>query len=325
MQNLIAHKVAPALAAGCPIIIKAAQQTPGAARLLAEIFEHSLVDGVPASTLQVLNCDHKVAEALIKDDRVTTLSFTGSDKAGWAIQGMAIKKHCVMELGGSAGLIVCADADIERAASRCVSGKFGYAGQSCIAVQRVLVQESIRDEFMMRLVEHVDKLKVGDPHDEDTVVGPLIDDKAATRVAKWIEEAEYGGARVVRGGKRLPNSNIVQPTVLCDVPKKAKVLVEEVFGPVLVVETFQTLEEAIGRVNDVKYGLQAGIFTDSHKNIAMAIRSLDVGGVLVNEAPTVRLDQQPYGGVKDSGLGREGGRFAMEDYSTRKCVVEYRL
>lgn len=326
--NLVAHKVAPALAAGCSILIKPAPQAPGGAVLLAKIFAEAAAsvadarDVIPAATFQVLSCTNDVAAAAVRDPRLTTLTFTGSTKVGWLLQAQAIGKRVALELGGNAAMIVHSDADLARAATRAAAGGYGYAGQSCISVQRILVQQSVAPKFEQLLLAETRKTVAGDPMKRETVVGPLIDAKAADRVMAWIDEAKAGGARVLVGGRRA--GNVIEPTVLSDAGRELRVVCEEVFGPVVVLKTYDKFEEALAAVNDSRFGLQAGVFTDSQTLIRQAVEELEVGGVMVNEVPTYRADQMPYGGVKESGLGREGLRYAMEEYSERRTVVHWR-
>ena len=314
--NLVAHKVAPALAAGNPILIKPAPQTPLTALLLGEV---ALDAGLPPGGLNVLPCDNQVAEQLVMDPRFKLLSFTGSAAVGWRLKEKCGKKKVVLELGGNAGVIVEPDADLELAAQRCATGGFGYAGQTCISVQRILVHHSIADLFTTKLLLQVARLKGGDPSDDGTVVGPLIDGKAADRVEAWIEEAVSQGARVLLGGKRM--GSVVEATVLSNVTPTMKVSCQEVFGPVVTVTPYRRFEEAIETLNGSDYGLQAGVFTQDVNKVFYAFRHLEVGAVLANEIPTFRADHMPYGGVKDSGLGREGVKAAIEEMTEPRFLV----
>jgi len=314
--NLVAHKVAPALAAGNPILIKPAPQTPLTALLLGEI---ALEAGCPAGGLNVLPCDNQVAERLVIDPRFKLLSFTGSAPVGWRLKEKCGKKKVVLELGGNAGVIVEPDADLDFAAQRCATGGFGYAGQTCISVQRILVHHSIADLFTTKLLLQVARLKSGDPSDEKTVVGPLIDQKAADRVESWIGEAVSQGARVLLGGKRM--GAVVEATVLSDVAPTMKVSCQEVFGPVVTVTPYRRFDEAIEALNGSDYGLQAGVFTQDVNKVFQAFHQLEVGAVLANEIPTFRADHMPYGGVKDSGLGREGIKAAIEEMTEPRFLV----
>jgi glyceraldehyde-3-phosphate dehydrogenase (NADP+) len=314
--NLVAHKVAPALAAGNPILLKPAPQTPLTALLLGELVQQA---GLPAGAFSVLPCDNAVAEQMVLDPRFKVLSFTGSAAVGWMLKAKAGKKRVLLELGGNAGVIVEPDADLELAAQRCAAGGFSYAGQTCISVQRIVIHEQVYDSFVQKLVKLVAALKTGDPADDTTFVGPLIDGKAARRVETWIEEAVSQGARVLTGGKRV--GSLVEPTVLADVMPSMKVSCQEVFGPVVTVARYRRFQDAVESLNSSDFGLQAGIFTQDVDRIFRAYRDLEVGAVLANEVPTWRADHMPYGGVKDSGLGREGVRYAIEDMTELRLLV----
>lgn len=314
--NLVAHKVAPALAAGNPILIKPAPQAPLTALLLGEV---AVEAGIPPGGLNVLPCDNTVAEHLVVDSRFTLLSFTGSAAVGWMLKAKCGKKKVVLELGGNAGVIIEPDADLDFAAQRCAAGGFGYAGQTCISVQRIFVHHSIADLFTTKLLLQVARLKAGDPGDEATVVGPLIDQKAAHRVEEWIGEAVAQGARVLLGGKRM--GSVVEATVLSHVTPAMKVSCQEVFGPVVTITPYHQFDEAIQELNCSAYGLQAGVFTQDVNKVFHAFRQLEVGAVLANEIPTFRADHMPYGGVKDSGIGREGVRTAIEDMTEPRLLV----
>ena len=314
--NLVAHKVAPCLAAGNSMVLKPAPQTPLTALLLGALITEA---GAPPGALNVLPCDNQVAERLVTDERFKLVSFTGSAAVGWMLKGKAGKKRVVLELGGNAGVIVEADADLDLAARRCVTGGFGYAGQTCISVQRIFVQERVVEPFTRALLDAVKALKVGDPSDEQTVVGPLINQTAACRVEDWIGEAVAGGGRVLLGGKRT--GTVMEATVLSNVRPHMKVWSEEVFGPLVTLTPYGPFEDAIRGLNDSPYGLQAGVFTQDLDRVFRAFRELEVGAVLINEIPTFRADHMPYGGVKDSGLGREGVRYALEEMTELKMLV----
>ncbi len=314
--NLVAHKVAPALAAGNSILIKPAPQAPLTALLLGEI---AVEAGLPSGGLNVLPCDNTVAEQLVVDPRFKLLSFTGSAAVGWMLKAKCGKKKVVLELGGNAGVIVEPDADLEFAAQRCAAGGFGYAGQTCISVQQVFVHHSVSDLFTTKLLLQVARLKAGDPGDEATVVGPLIDQQAAHRIEAWIGEAVSQGARVLLGGKRM--GSVVEATVLSNVTPAMKVSCQEVFGPVVTVTPYRQFDDAIQALNRSDYGLQAGVFTQDVNKVFHAFRQLEVGAVLANEIPTFRADHMPYGGVKDSGIGREGVRAAIEDMTEPRLLV----
>ena len=314
--NLVVHKVAPALAAGNPILIKPAPQTPLTSLLLGEV---ALEAGLPAGGLNVVPCDNALAERLVIDPRFKLLSFTGSAPVGWMLKAKCGKKKVTLELGGNAGVIIEPDADLDLAAKRCASGGFGYAGQTCISVQRILVHHSVADTFTTKLLLQVARLKAGDPTDETTTVGPLIDPVATQRVEGWIEEAVSQGARVLLGGKRL--GTVLEATVLTNVKPEMKVSCQEVFGPVVTVSSYRQFSDAIAALNQSDYGLQAGVFTQDINKVFHAFRHLEVGAVLANEIPTFRADHMPYGGVKDSGLGREGVRAAIEDMTEPRLLV----
>src|SRR5438128_5342496 len=314
--NLVAHKVAPAIAVGNPIVLKPAPQTPLTALLLGEVLSQL---GLPDGMFSILPCANALAERMVADDRFAMVSFTGSAAVGWKLKSKAGKKRVVLELGGNAGVIVEPDADLDRAAERCAVGGYGYCGQTCISVQRIYVQESVYQPFLERLLKHVRTLKVGDPMDESTTIGPLIDEGAAQRVESWIQEAVAGGAKLQLGGKR--QGSLVDATVLTDVKSDTKVSREEAFGPLVNVTPYRKFEEAIAALNDSPYGLQAGVFTRDIQKAFRAYENVEAGAVLINEIPTFRADQMPYGGVKNSGLGREGVRYAIEEMTERKLLV----
>lgn len=314
--NLVAHKVAPCLAAGNPIVLKPAPQAPLTALLLGEII--SAVD-FPPGAFSVLPCDNASAEAMVRDDRFKLVSFTGSAAVGWMLKARCGKKRITLELGGNAGVIVEADADLDFAATRCAVGGYAYSGQTCISVQRILVHDEVYDRFAEKFLTCVKGLAVGDPRDERTVIGPLINEDAARRVEAWVREAVGQGARLLAGGTR--RGSVVEATVLTDVTPAMKVSCQEVFGPVVTLSRYKQFGEAVAALNDSDFGLQAGVFTQDVSKIFHAYRSLEVGAVLANEIPTWRADHMPYGGVKDSGLGREGVRYAMEDMTELKLLV----
>lgn len=314
--NLAAHKLAPCIAAGCTIVMKPPQQAPISNLKLAEICFEA---GLPPKALSVLHSTVEVAEPMVRDDRFKLLSFTGSAAVGWHLKSIAGKKRVVLELGGNAGAIVHADADVEWAAERVALGGYGYAGQSCISVQRVFVHRSIYDEFCEKLVARVERLKVGNPMREDTNVGPLIEERHAERVMTWVAEAEAAGARVLTGNRR--EGALVWPTVLTDTSPEMKVECEEVFGPLVSVRPYDDFKVAVKIVNDSVYGLQSGVFTHDIRLIDYAYQNLDVGGVIVNDFPTFRIDNMPYGGVKSSGLGREGVLSSIHEMTELKLLV----
>ncbi|MFI6886041.1 aldehyde dehydrogenase family protein [Streptosporangium canum] len=314
--NLVAHKVAPAIAVGAPIIVKPAPATPISALVLGEILAET---ALPEGMFSVLPVPNDRAAGLVDDPRLPVVSFTGSGPVGYAIMDQVPRKHVTLELGGNAAAVVLADADLDWAASRVALFSNYQAGQSCIAVQRVIVEESVREDFVARLVPAVEALVTGDPADDRTQVGPLVSVEAAERVEQWIKEAVAAGARLLAGGIR--DGATVAPTVLADVPHDAKVSCEEVFGPVMIIQSVPGVDEAFAAVNDSRYGLQAGIFTRNLDIAFRANRELEVGGVIIGDVPSYRADQMPYGGVKDSGVGREGVRSAMADFTYEKVMV----
>ncbi len=323
--NLVAHKVAPALAIGASILLKPPAQAPGAACLLAEVFEKAAFEvsdayeKVPLSAFQVIHATNETFGPAIQDPRMSILSFTGSDKAGWFLRDQAKKKKVLLELGGNAAVIVHSDAPLKHAAQRIAFGGFAYSGQICISVQRVLVHESLAELFQRYLLAEVGSLVIGDPMQSETIIGPLIDRIAVDRILSWIEEAKQEGAKVLCGGNT--NGNVLEPTVVSDVKASSKLKTQEVFGPVVVLDRYSNFEEALQKVNNSHYGLQAGIFTDSLKIVQEAVEKIEVGGLVINDVPTFRADHLPYGGVKDSGMGREGVKYAMEEFSERKTIV----
>jgi glyceraldehyde-3-phosphate dehydrogenase (NADP+) len=313
--NLGAHKVAPALAVGAPIIVKPPPQAPGAQLLLAEIAQQA---GADQAALQVLTCDNAVAERLATDPRVRILSFTGSATVGWALKQKA-PGRVLLELGGNAAVVVGADADLDYAVERCVAAGFGYAGQVCIKVQRIYVERQAHPAFVEKLVARTKAVPTGDPADERTVCGPVIDDRSAERITAWVDEAVAGGAKVLAGHRR--EGRLLQPTVLTDVPEEARASREEIFGPVVAVWPVADWDAGLGAVNAGQYGLQAGVFTRDLRRVRQAFHELEVGGVIVNDAPSFRSDNMPYGGVKRSGLGREGVRYAMEEFTEERVLI----
>ena len=314
--NLVAHKVAPAIAAGCSMVLKPAPQTPLCSLLLAECVQQA---GWPDGGLNVLPLSNDDASLLVTDDRIKLISFTGSVPVGWDIKRRAGKKKVALELGGNAGAIVHSDADLAYAADRCVTGGFAYAGQTCISVQRILVEQSVYGEFTGLLVEGVKKLITGDPLEESTDVGPLIRESDAIRVVNWIDEAVRSGAHLLCGGTR--KGSVVAPTILTGTKADMKVNCQEIFGPVVTVEPYKTFDEALRHINNSNYGLQAGLFTRDVKLLYQAYDELEVGALVAGDIPSFRIDQMPYGGVKDSGLGREGLRYAIEEMTEPKLLV----
>ncbi len=314
--NLAAHKIAPAIAVGCPFVMKPASRTPLGAIIIGEVLAET---DLPPGAFSILPAHREGADLFTTDDRLKLLSFTGSPDVGWDLKARAGKKKVVLELGGNAAVVIMPDADLDDAADRTVFGAFYQSGQSCIGVQRILVHDDVYDAFKARLVERTAKLIAGNPSDENTFIGPMIDVKEAARLDDWIKEAVAGGAKLLCGGQR--DGAMLAATLLEDVPRGAKLNTEEAFGPVAFFTRFKTFDEALHIVNDSKFGLQAGIFTRDLFQMLKAWDVLDVGGVVINDVPSYRVDNMPYGGVKDSGLGREGVRFAMEDMTEIRNLV----
>jgi acyl-CoA reductase-like NAD-dependent aldehyde dehydrogenase len=315
--NLVAHKIAPALAAGCAVVLKPASQTPFSALLLAELETEA---GLPPGWLNVLvGPASEIGDVLVEDERVRAITFTGSGGVGWKLAERAPKKRVKLELGNATPVIVEADADLADAAAKLAANAFAFAGQSCISVQRIYVQRGAYEELLAGFLPKVEALVVGDPADDATDVGPLIDREARDRVLAWIEEARAAGAEILTGGEL--EGELIRPTVIANPPAEANVSCEEVFGPVCTVTAYDTLDEAIELANGTRYGLQAGIFTSNVSTALEAARRLEFGGVTINEAPTFRADQMPYGGVKDSGNTREGPAYAVRELTEDRLVV----
>jgi acyl-CoA reductase-like NAD-dependent aldehyde dehydrogenase len=315
--NLVAHKIAPALAAGCAVVLKPASQTPFSALLLAELMTES---GLPPGWLNVLvGPASEIGDVLVEDERVRAITFTGSGDVGWKLAERAPRKRVKLELGNATPVIVEPDADLEDVATRLAANAFSFAGQSCISVQRIYVHRDAYDDLLGHFVPKVEALVVGDPADETTDVGPLIDRDARDRVLAWISEARAAGADILTGGDL--DGELLRPTVIADAAPDLKVSCEEVFGPVCTVTRYETLDEAVALANGTRYGLQAGIFTRDLKTALATAQRLDFGGVTVNEAPTFRADQMPYGGVKDSGNTREGPAYAVRELTEEHLVV----
>jgi acyl-CoA reductase-like NAD-dependent aldehyde dehydrogenase len=315
--NLVAHKIAPSLAAGCAVVLKPAAQTPLSALLLAELEDEA---GLPSGWLNVVvGPSSEIGDVLVEDDRVKVITFTGSSGVGWKLAERSPRKRVNLELGNSTPLIVEADADLDAAVAATAQHGFSFAGQSCISIQRVYVQEAVYDEFVSALVPKVEALKLGDPADEETDVGPVIDEGARERILEWIDEARSGGAEILTGGDL--DGDLVRPTVIADAGPELKVSCQEVFGPVVTVNRYVTLDEAIELANGTEFGLQAGIFTASIRTAMRAAQELEFGGVTVNEAPTFRADQMPYGGVKESGNTKEGPAYAVRELTDERVVV----
>ena len=315
--NLVAHKVAPALAAGCAVVLKPASQTPLSALLLAELETEA---GLPPGWLNVVvGNSAEIGDVLVEDDRVKALTFTGSGGVGWKLKERAAKKRVLLELGNATPVIVDADADLDAAATKLAANAFSFAGQSCISVQRIYVLRSSYDTFLDLFVPKVQALKVGDPADEETDVGPVIDGAARERILDWIDEARRAGARILTGGDA--DGDVISPTVIADAGPELNVSREEVFGPVCTVNAVDSLDEAIRLANATRYGLQAGVFTRSLESTLRAAHELEFGGVIVNDAPTFRADQMPYGGVKDSGNTREGPAYSVRELTDERLIV----
>ncbi len=314
--NLAAHKVAPALAVGCPFVLKPASLTPIGALVIAEVLAET---DLPKGAFSVLPCSRDGAARLTEDDRLKLLSFTGSPAVGWDLKARAGKKPVVLELGGNAAVIVDADSDLADAVERIVFGAFYQSGQSCIGVQRILVHASIYEDFKRRLVAATAELRMGDPKDEATFIGPMISEKEASRLHGWIESAVSAGARLLCGGHR--EGAMLEATLLENVDPEQDVVCQEAFGPVAILSAFDDFDEALAAVNDSVFGLQAGIFTRDLYKAQAAWDRLEVGGVVIGDVPSWRVDHMPYGGVKESGLGREGIRFAIEDMTEIRLLV----
>jgi acyl-CoA reductase-like NAD-dependent aldehyde dehydrogenase len=315
--NLVAHKIGPALASGCAVVLKPASQTPLSALTLAELSDEA---GLPAGWLNVLvGPASEIGDVLVEDERVRAITFTGSSDVGWKLRERAARKKVLLELGNSTPVIVHGDADIDEAAEKLAANAFSFAGQSCISVQRIYVQKWVYDDFVARFVPLVEQLVLGDPADESTDVGPVIDAESRERILSWIEEARDAGAEILAGGG--PEGELIQPTVIANATLDMKVCREEVFGPVCVVNSYEALDEAIALANGTRFGLQAGIFTADIRAAMRAAHELEFGGVIVNEAPTFRADQMPYGGVKDSGNTREGPPYAVRELTEQRVVV----
>jgi acyl-CoA reductase-like NAD-dependent aldehyde dehydrogenase len=317
--NLVLHKVAPALAVGNAVVLKPAPQTPLTSRMLHEVFAQA---GLPDGALEVCHCPVALAESMVRDERFAMVSFTGSARVGWHIKDIAGRKKVALELGGNGAVIVAEDADLEHAATRCVRGGVVYGGQYCIGVQRILVHRSVAKAFTDLLVAKVEACRVGDPTQEGIDVGPVIDEGAAIRIQSWVDEAISQGARLLCGGRR--ERAVVLPTVLADTRPGMKVEDEEIFGPVLTVNPYDDFDEAVARCAASRYGLQGGVFTQDLRRAFRAIDEWEVGGLMINDVPIFRIDSMPFGGWKESGFGREGTRYAMEEMSEiRHLVINY--
>jgi len=316
-MNLAVHKIAPAIASGCPIILKPSSQTPLSTLELAKIIDNT---GLPKGGVSILPMDRMTGNKLVTDDRIKLLSFTGSPEVGWQMKKKCGKKKTILELGGNAGVIVTESVNIESAINRCIVGGFAYSGQVCIHAQRFYIHEDIFPEFVSKFVSSAKNLKSGAPLDPDTEISSMIDEKNAIRVEEWVNEAVTSGAKVLAGGRR--NGSFYPPTVLTNVSRKSKVCRCEVFGPVVILQPYSNFREAINDINDSRFGLQAGVFTNNIEEMNLAFDNLVVGGVIINDVPTFRVDHMPYGGVKDSGLGREGVKYAILDMMEAKILVK---
>ncbi len=318
--NLALHKVAPAIASGNPIVLKVPTHDPLTMLTFAELIDET---DLPKGAVSIMPMDREVGDKLVTDERYTLLSFTGSPNVGWDMKSRAGKKRVVLELGGNAGVVVDKRSDVKLAAQRCRVGAFAYAGQVCISVQRIYVHEDRKDEFIEALLDEIGKMSIGDPLDESTDLGPMIDEKAASRTEEWIDAAKDQGAEVLCGGKA--DGRFFQPTVIANAPKDSFVCSREAFAPLVNVFTFNDFTEALTNINDSDFGLQAGVFTHSLEHALQAYESIEAGGVIINDVPTYRIDHMPYGGVKDSGLSREGLRYAVEDMTEPRLAVFNRV
>ncbi|MFC2161144.1 aldehyde dehydrogenase family protein [Acidobacteriota bacterium] len=314
--NLVAHKVAPAIASGNSVIIRPASQVSITALLLGEIVNES---GFPSGGFNIVPCGYEETKPLLEDERVKKITFTGSPEIGWALKKKAFKKKVTLELGGNAAVIIEPDTDLDYALSRTLLGSFSYSGQICISIQRIFLHENIYDRFMADFVPLTKKLKIGNPLNEDTEIGPMINTGAAHQIEEWVNEAVQNGGNLVTGGHR--NGTLVEPTILENVSPELRVSCQEAFGPVVVVSPYRNFEEALKGVNHSIYGLQAGVFTKDLQKAFNAYEILDVGGVIINDIPTFRIDHMPYGGVKESGFGREGLKYAIEEMTELKLMA----
>jgi glyceraldehyde-3-phosphate dehydrogenase (NADP+) len=315
-MNLAVHKIAPAIAAGCPIILKPSTNTPLSTLALAEIIDKT---SLPKGAVSILPMSRAIGNQLVTDDRFKLLSFTGSPHVGWIMKAQAGRKKVLLELGGNAGMVVTKTADLDLAVQKALVGGFAYSGQVCIHAQRIYVAQEIFDEFAKEFIAKVNNLKVGDPKDDATEISAMIDEANAIRVENWVKEAVDDGAKVLCGGKR--DGTYYEPTVLSETKPKMKVCALEVFGPVVTLEPFTDFEAVIDEVNDSEFGLQAGVFTTLIEEMDYAFNNLEVGGVIINDSPIFRVDHMPYGGIKDSGLGREGLKYAIQEMMEARILV----
>ena len=315
--NLAVHKIAPAIAAGCPIILKPSSSTPLSTLLLARIIDKT---DLPKGAVSILPMERSTGNLMVSDDRFSLLTFTGSAAVGWKMKAESGRKKVVLELGGNAGVIVTETADVDKAVAKCLVGGFAYSGQVCIHTQRIYVHEKIYDEFAERFVAGVKKLKTGDPAEEQTEISSMIDEANAIRVEKWVNEALDEGAELLCGGHR--KGGYFEPTVITSTQSRMKVCALEIFGPVVTLEKFSSFEEAINHINDSVYGLQAGMFTNALDEMNYAFRKIRVGGLIVNDVPGFRVDHMPYGGIKDSGQGREGVKYSLGHMLEPKLLIK---
>ncbi|PIP54807.1 MAG: aldehyde dehydrogenase [Bacteroidetes bacterium CG23_combo_of_CG06-09_8_20_14_all_32_9] len=316
-MNLAAHKIAPAIASGNCIIIKSSRSTPLSTLELATIINET---ALPKGVFSVLPMDRKAGQQLVTDKRFAMLTFTGSPQVGWKMKSQAGKKKITLELGGNAGVIVSPTANINLAVAKCTVGSFAYSGQVCIHIQRIYVHENIFDEFISKFTEIIKKYKIGKPEEPDTDISAMIDEENAIRVEDWVNQAVSGGAKILCGGKR--KGTVYEPTILTNTKREMNVCCLEIFGPVVNIEKYKNFNEAVNLINDSEYGLQSGVFTNSIDEMNFAFREIETGGVMINDVPTFRVDQMPYGGVKNSGFGREGVKFAIHEMMEPKLLVK---
>lgn len=315
--NLAVHKIAPAIAAGCPIILKPSSTTPLSTLLLATLIAEA---EIPKGAISILPMDREIGNKLVTDERISMLSFTGSPDVGWKMKEQSGKKKITLELGGNAGIIVSDQSDLQNAIQKCLNSSFTYSGQTCIHSQRIYVQEKIFNKFLKSMKEGAEKLVIGDPLHDETDMSVMIDEQNAERVEQWVNEAIENGAQLISGGKRT--KNLFSPTILTGTNKSMKVCSEEVFGPVVIIEPYKSYKDAITMINDTRFGLQAGVFTDRIDEMNIAFNELEVGGVILNDGPTFRADHMPYGGIKDSGYGREGVKYAINEMMEARVLVK---
>jgi len=316
-MNLAVHKIAPAIASGCPVVLKPSTSTPLSTLKLAQVIDKT---GLPKGAVSVIPMDRKTGNRLVTDQRFKLLTFTGSPAVGWKMKRDAGKKKVVLELGGNAGVIVTESADMEPAVKKCITGGFAYSGQVCIHAQRIYVHKSVFNKFAEKFVSEARKLKVGNPVEPDTDISSMIDEANAIRIQDWVDEAVADGAKILTGGKR--EGTYFPPTVLSETHREMKVCSLEVFGPVVTLEPYDKFEDAVKYVNEGRFGLQAGVFTNEIDEMNFAFRNLEVGGVIINDVPTFRVDNMPYGGIKDSGLGREGVKYSILDMMEPRILVK---